>query len=72
MLTSFPKIFEKDIFNRLHFHVLINNILLIEQQWFKKHLSTETTIFSLINILQTLYDGKFVGGIFCDLGLLIV
>jgi hypothetical protein len=46
VLTSFSEIFEKVIFNRVHTHVLINNILLTEQHRFRKHFSTETAIFS--------------------------
>jgi hypothetical protein len=49
-------------------HVLFNNILPAEQHRFRKHLSTETAIFSLLNnIMQALNDRKLVGGIFCDL-----
>jgi hypothetical protein len=40
--------------------------LLTEQHGFRKHLSTETAIFSLINILQALNDGKLVSGIYCN------
>jgi hypothetical protein len=39
-----------------------------EQHGFRKHLSTGTAIFSLINnILQALNDRKLMGGIFFDL-----
>jgi hypothetical protein len=68
VLTSFSKIFEKVIFNRLHTRVLLNNILPVEQYGFRKNLSTETATFNLINnILQTMNDWKLNGGIFCEL-----
>ena len=68
MLTSFSKIFEKVIYNRVYAHVVLNNILPAEQHGFRKHLSTDTAILSLLNnIMQALNDRKLVGGIFCDL-----
>jgi hypothetical protein len=68
LLTSFSKIFEKVIFNRLHTHVTVNNLLNSDQYGFRKRCSTETATFNLINnILQALDDKKMVSGIFCDL-----
>jgi retron-type reverse transcriptase len=68
VLTSFSKIFEKFIFNRLYAHVSLNNILSVEQHGFRRKRCTETAIFDLTNnILQALNDSKQVGGIFCDL-----
>ncbi|PNF31336.1 hypothetical protein B7P43_G10907, partial [Cryptotermes secundus] len=68
VLTSFSKIFEKVIYNRVYAHVVLNNILPAEQHGFRKHLSTDTAILSLLNnIMQALNDRKLVGGIFCDL-----
>jgi hypothetical protein len=65
VLTSFSKIFEKVIFNRLHTYLSHNNILAAEQYGFRKISSTETATFNLINnILQALNDKKLVGGIF--------
>jgi hypothetical protein len=68
VLTSFSKIVEKVIFNRLYAHVSLNNILSVEQHGFGRKGSTETAIFDLTNnILQALTDSKQVGGIFRDL-----
>jgi Reverse transcriptase (RNA-dependent DNA polymerase). len=68
LLTSFLKIFEKVIFNRLCRHVNHNNILLIEQFRFRKWLSTELVSYNLVNsILSALNNKLVVGGIFCDL-----
>jgi hypothetical protein len=68
VLTSFSKIFEKVIFNRLLTYVSENNILDADQYGFRKQCSTETATFNLINdILQASDRKKLVGGIFCDL-----
>jgi hypothetical protein len=68
LLISFPKIFEKIIFNRLHNHVNNNNILAHEQYGFRTNSSTETASYNLItNILEALNNKLTVGGIFCDL-----
>jgi hypothetical protein len=53
VLTSFSKIFEKIIFNRMYAHVLLN-ILPAEQHGLRKHLSTDTDIFSLIILYRHL------------------
>jgi hypothetical protein len=42
VLTSFSKILEKVIFNRLHTHISDNNILAAEQYGFRKNCSMET------------------------------
>jgi hypothetical protein len=68
LLTSFSKIFEKLIFNRLHNHVNNNNILAHEQYDFRNNSSTETASYNLIsNIFDALNNKFIVGGIFCDL-----
>jgi hypothetical protein len=68
LFTSFSKIFEKVIFNRLHTYISVNNILDSDQYGFRKNSSTETAAFNLTsNILQALDSKKMVGGIFCDL-----
>jgi hypothetical protein len=55
ILTSFSKVFEKVIFNRLHTHISVNNILDADQYGFRKNCSMETATFNLINnILQAL------------------
>jgi hypothetical protein len=68
LLTSFSKIFEKVIFNRLHNHVHNNNILAPEQYGFRNNLSTESASYNLINNILEALNNKFtVGGILCDL-----
>jgi hypothetical protein len=59
VLTSFSKIFERVIFNRLYSHVCHNNILVNEQHGFWKTFSTEIASFNLINnILHALNDSE--------------
>jgi hypothetical protein len=53
ILTSFSKIFERIIYNRLHAHFEINNILAREQFGFRMRHSTEQAAFSLINCILT-------------------
>jgi hypothetical protein len=68
LLTSFSKVFEKVIYNRLYTHLERNNILVQEQFGFRRHHSTEQAAFSLINSILTAMNNKMVvGGIFCDL-----
>jgi exonuclease III len=68
LLTSFSKIMEKLIFNRLFSHFEKNNILANEQFGFRPHSSTEQAAYVMINgILSALNDKSMVGGIFCDL-----
>ena len=68
MLTSYSKIFEKVIFNRIRNHVNNNNILALEQYVFRNNSSTETASYKLINNILDALNNKFtVGGIFCDL-----
>jgi hypothetical protein len=67
LLTSFSKIFEKVIFNRLHNRVHNNNTLAPEQYGFRNNLSTESASYNLINNILEALNNKFtVGGIFCD------
>jgi 2C-methyl-D-erythritol 2,4-cyclodiphosphate synthase len=68
LLTSFSKIFEKLIYARLHAHIDMNSILVLEQYGFRNHSSTEQATFTLINsILTATNNSQIVGGIFCDL-----
>jgi hypothetical protein len=68
ILTSFSQVFEKVIFNRLHTHISVNNILDADQYGFRRNCSMETATFNLINnILHAWNSKKLVGGIFCDL-----
>jgi len=60
LLTSFSKIFENVIYNRLHQHTKENG--------FKNNSSTELAIFKLTNqILSHINNKSSVCGIFCDL-----
>jgi len=68
LLTSFSKIFEKVIFNRLYNHVMGYKILAKEQYGFRNNYSTDKAIYHLTNnILKALDNNQLVGGIFCDL-----
>ena len=68
LLTSFSKVLQKVIYNRLQNHVTVNNILAEEQYGFRNNSSTETASFNLVNnILDALNNYMRVGGIFCDL-----
>jgi len=67
-LNFFSKIFEKVIYTRLYDHVTRYAILAKEQFGFRNNYSIEKAIYHLINnILKTLDNKQFVGGIFCDL-----
>jgi hypothetical protein len=59
LLTSFSKIFEKVILNRLLQYTKRNNIIVSEQYGFKENSSTELAIFNLTNQILT--------QVFCDL-----
>jgi hypothetical protein len=68
VLSSFSKIFEEVIFNRLLTYVSQNNNLDADQYGFRKQCSTETATFNLTNnILQALDRKKLVGEIFCNM-----
>jgi hypothetical protein len=68
LLTSFSKIFEKVIHNRLLQHTKGNNILTSDQYGFRNNSSTELAIFNLTNqILSQINKKTSVCGIFCDL-----
>jgi hypothetical protein len=68
LLTSFSKIFEKEIYKRLYHHIKRNHILADEQFGFKYGLLTDIASFHLTNnILTALKNKLLVGGIFCDL-----
>jgi hypothetical protein len=48
LLTSFSKVFEKVIYNRVHNHIKVNNILAKEQYGFRNNASTEIASCNLI------------------------
>ena len=68
ILTSFSKILERLIFNRLYKHLESNGILAQEQFGFRMSHSTEQAVFSLINsVLIALNNNQLAVGIFCDI-----
>jgi hypothetical protein len=69
LLTSFLKVFEKALFNRLTAHFNTNKLLVGNQFGFRKGIATEDAILKLINeTLNALKNKqKMAGSIFCDL-----
>ncbi|PNF37508.1 hypothetical protein B7P43_G14331 [Cryptotermes secundus] len=68
LLTTFSKVFEKIIYQRLLQHIEGNNILVNEQFGFRPTTSTDNASYKLINeIMKAMNEKKVVGGIFCDL-----
>jgi len=68
--TSFSKISEKIIFDRLHNHVKNKNILAHEQYGFRNNSSKETASYNFINNILEAFENKSTvggGGIFFDL-----
>ena len=53
LLTSFSKIFEKVIYNRLLQHLQVNNIITMDQYGFINNSSTELAIFKMTNRILT-------------------
>ena len=67
LLTSFSKIFEWNIYDRLLKHIETNNILDVEQFGFRTSSSTEKDSYKLIDdTLNVLNNRLMVRGIFCD------
>jgi hypothetical protein len=68
LLTSFSKIFEKIIYDRLITHFTSNKIFTNSQFGFRKKSSTDKAAYKLINdILTALNNKQIVGGIFFDM-----
>ena len=68
LLTSFSKVFEKALFDRLTAHFNTNKLLVGNQFGFRKGIATEDAIFKLIKeTLNALNNKKRAGSIFCDL-----
>jgi hypothetical protein len=68
LLTSFSKVFEKIICDRLLKHIKTSNILVAEQFGFRTSSSTEKAPYKLIDkMLNALNNRMMVGGNFCDL-----
>ena len=67
LLTSFSKVFERIIYDRLLKHIEMNNILAVEQFGFRTSSSTEKASYKLIDdILNAFSNRLIVGGNFCD------
>jgi hypothetical protein len=67
-VTTFSKVFERLIYDRLITHIGNNNILVDGQHGFRTHSPTEKAAFTLIHeVLLALNSNKMVGGIFFDL-----
>jgi len=64
LLSSFSKIFEKMIYNRLYDHISINNILSQDQFGFHKNLSTDAASSNLIDSILHAFNDNLI---FCDL-----
>ena len=68
ILTSFSKVFEKELYVRVTEHLNTNNLLVRNQFGFRKGTATEDAIFKLTNeILKALNNKTLEGSIFCDL-----
>jgi hypothetical protein len=68
LLTSFSKVLEKALYNRLTEYLYNNNLLVENQSGIRKGLATDDAIFKLINeILNTLNNKMKTGSVFCDL-----
>jgi hypothetical protein len=67
-LSSFSKVFERLIYNRLYEHINQKNILDSKQFGFRPDSSTEMASFKLVDeILKSMNKRYTTGGIFCDL-----
>ncbi len=67
LLTSFSKVFEKLICNRIYRHLEMSNILSKQQFGFRAKYSMEQAAFPLINSILATLNNQIAGGIFCDL-----
>ncbi|PNF44137.1 hypothetical protein B7P43_G03190, partial [Cryptotermes secundus] len=67
LLTSFSKIVERVMYNRLINHLMKYNIISPNQYGFQENLSTDNAIYTLINATLTALNNKLkVKGLFCD------
>jgi hypothetical protein len=68
LLTTFSKILENVMYNRISHYLQTNNILAREQFGFRKGISTENAAFKLTDsVLKSLNQKMHVGGIICGL-----
>ena len=65
LLTTFSKVIEKALYNRLIDHLNINSLLNPQEFGFRRNLSTDNAIFNLTHeILKALNSKMIVGSIF--------
>jgi hypothetical protein len=65
LLTSFSRVLEKAMYNRLSHDLHMNNILVTEQHGLRNGVSTEKAAFRLTNsVFQSLTKKRNVGGFF--------
>jgi hypothetical protein len=68
LLTSFSKILETLVFNRLNQYLKVNRIVVPEQFGYRKGISIEKDIFTLIDSILISLDHRIqTGDFFCDL-----
>jgi len=68
LLTSFSKVFEQIIYDRLLKHIAMKNILAVKQFGFRTSSSTENASYKLIeDTLNALSNRLMVGAIFCNI-----
>jgi hypothetical protein len=68
LLTTFFKVLERVMYNRLSHYLQTNNMLVPEQFGCRKGITTENAAFKLRDsILKSINKKMHVGGIFCDL-----
>jgi shikimate kinase len=68
LLTTFSKVIENVMHNRISHYLKANNILVPEQSSFRKGISTENAAFKLTDCILKLFHQKMhVGEILCGL-----
>jgi hypothetical protein len=67
LLTSFSKIIEKLIYNRLYHYLDQHQLFAKEQHGFRQNTSNETAAFSLLNTIFSFLEKKEIVGLFLDL-----
>jgi hypothetical protein len=68
LLTTFSKVLEKVVYNKLSQYLQTNNILVPGQFGFRKRISTENTAFKLTDgVFKSINKKMHIGGMFCDL-----
>jgi hypothetical protein len=65
---TFPRVVELDMNSRISCHVHINEMLVTEQDGFRKGMYIENATFKLTySVFQSVNQNMCVRGIFCDL-----